>query len=280
MPAVLAEPVQVARIPHLSWSKIQLYLTCPRQFAYSYLEQAPQERVSASLVFGGAIHRAVETVHEARLAGLPLPTVEQLLAAYSAAWKLETRPDVGIEYARGEDAATLRGLAGRALEAYLEWLKVEGLRGKVIAIEHEENFELLPEAPPVKARLDLLELVGDELHVIDLKTSRCSWSEQKIKDAAPQLVIYSYAVTRSGLVRDLGVRRVVPSFVVVTKGARPKVQAIRPSLGQTDADRLKTQVAEVSQAIRTGVYVRREGWQCKGCPFRERCNREATCQQP
>jgi hypothetical protein len=28
MPAILAQPLQATRIPHLSWSKIQLYLTC------------------------------------------------------------------------------------------------------------------------------------------------------------------------------------------------------------------------------------------------------------
>jgi CRISPR/Cas system-associated exonuclease Cas4 (RecB family) len=77
---------------------------------------------------------------------------------------------------------------------------------------------------------------------------------------------------RSGLMRELGAKRIVPSFVVITKGAKPKVQILRPVVGQADVSRLKTQVAEVMGAIRSGVYIRREGWQCKGCPYRDQCH--------
>lgn len=41
---------------HLSWSQITTYQQCPLRWHFLYIEQRPRERVSASLVFGGAIH--------------------------------------------------------------------------------------------------------------------------------------------------------------------------------------------------------------------------------
>jgi hypothetical protein len=156
----------------------------------------------------------------------------------------------------------------------LAHLSEAGPQGEVIAIEHEAEFRLLPDAPPFKARLDLLEVRDDELVITDFKTSRCSWSEQKVRDNLPQIVIYAHAASQ--IIRDLGVRRVIPRFVVLTKGASPKVQVLKPQASQSDVDRLKSLTADVWNAVQAGACVRREGWQCKGCPFRERCNREAT----
>jgi hypothetical protein len=43
---------------YLSFSVIRLYQTCPLKFFYKYCMGLPEETVSSSLVFGGAVHRS------------------------------------------------------------------------------------------------------------------------------------------------------------------------------------------------------------------------------
>jgi hypothetical protein len=60
-------PAAAPVLDHISWSGVTTYCACPRKFYYRYIERAPEEFVPASLAFGGAFHRAVELIHEARL---------------------------------------------------------------------------------------------------------------------------------------------------------------------------------------------------------------------
>jgi hypothetical protein len=145
--------------------------------------------------------------------------------------------------------------------------QTEGIQ--VIAIEHSHRFLLLSDAPPIEMRLDLLELDGPDLIVTDLKTSRSRWNQTKIKEALPQLVLYAHGLM--GLVRELGATRIVPRFVVISKGKTPVIQEIQPQVFQADVDRLKRQVADVWEGIRKEVFPQRTGWQCAQCPFKKRC---------
>ena len=257
------------KLDHLSWSSIQTYRTCPRKFFYKYVARAPEESVAASLIHGGAIHRAVERAHEARMQGLPMPGVEELLCAYDEGWGDGVGKRATILFAHGEDATTLRELAGRMLLAYREHLASQG-DAQTIGIEHAARFRLLSDAPPVEARLDLVELRGTELIVTDLKTSRSRWSEDKAREQLPQLVLYAYAA--APIVRELGAARLVLRFVVVTRGKTPVVQVVEPKATQDDASRAKQLLADCWQTMRSSsAFVWHEGWQCKQCPFRVRC---------
>jgi len=45
---------------HISYSQIFTYLACSLKYKFQYVEQRPHERVSIALMFGGAIHSAIE----------------------------------------------------------------------------------------------------------------------------------------------------------------------------------------------------------------------------
>ena len=196
-----------------------------------------------------------------------IPTLDSLLAAYNDAWRQATEGPSPIQYGKKEDEHLLRGLATRMLLAYRR--HSEGQTGEVIAIEHAARFKLVPDAPPLEARLDLVEVEGDALALTDLKTSRSAWNEQAIREHVPQLVLYAHS--GDALRRGLGLKRVKPRFVVVTKARDPKIQVIESAVCQGDVDRLKETVAETWHAIKAGAFVRREGWHCQSCPFRKRC---------
>ena len=45
--------------PHLSYSAISTYLTCPLKYKFHYIDQLPPAFTSSSLAFGSSIHEAV-----------------------------------------------------------------------------------------------------------------------------------------------------------------------------------------------------------------------------
>ena len=267
-PETLVQPL----LDHLSWSGIQTYRTCPRKFQYRYLLHASEEFAPASLTFGAAIHRASDVLHQALVEGRPCPTTPALLATYHAGWRdllaeVSGRP---VLYAKDEDETVLAGLAERMLGAYRTYME-SSKPAQILAIEHAQRFKIVAEAPPIEARIDLLELRGQELIVSDLKTSRSRWNEQKAQEHLPQLVLYAHALMP--LLKHLGASRIVPRFIIITKAKKPVVQVIEPQASQADAERLKLQITETWQAINAGIFVQRETWACGQCPYQARCLR-------
>ena len=254
---------------HLSWSSIQTFRTCPRKFFHKYVRRDPEESVAAALIHGGALHRAVERVHQLRLLGDPLPDVDELLRFFDLGMQDGLGRGVPVLFAKDESVDSLRDLAARMLSAYMTHMKAEP-SSEVIGIEHAQRVRLVPRAPEIETRLDLIELRGEDLVITDLKSSRSKWGDDKARENLPQLVLYAHAVL--GQLEDLGAKRVVLRFVVVTKGKNPVVQVLSPAVSHEDSTRVKQLVSDCWQAISTATaFHRREGWQCKQCPFRKRC---------
>ena len=146
---------------------------------------------SAALIFGGAFHRAVELAYQARLAGRPMPSFQELLEEYRRSWQAEAALTPEVVHAKG-DPASLGDLAERMLEAFVAHLDQEAASAphrRILALEHADRFRLLPDAPPMEARLDVLELDGTDLLVSEVKTSRSRWNDQKVAESLPQLVV-------------------------------------------------------------------------------------------
>ena len=270
-PHVQAAAILPSELDHLSWSGIKTYQTCPNKFRLRYIEQVPEESKPSSLLFGSAFHAAVERVQEARLQGLEVPTVDDLLSAFNDAFVRESKGNE-IQFCKEEDDTSLRDLARRMLEAYAEYAKLDATlpdTAQIISIEHSNRFRLIADVPPIESRIDLLELQGTDLVVSDLKSSRSRWNETKVQESIPQLVLYATGLLP--LMRELGANRIVTKFVVVTKAKKPVVQVLQPQASQADVVRLKETVNETWSAINTGLFVKRESWQCNLCPFKRQC---------
>jgi RecB family exonuclease len=257
-------------IDHLSFSSIRTYQSCPRKFALKYIEHVREEFTPAYFMFGGAFHSAVERVHEAMMIGELIPSVDYLVGAFDQAWQEMESEKAEIRYSKDEDRDTLRLAAVRMLGAFRNHiLETDSSGSQIIAIEHAVRFRLLADVPPIEMRLDLLELSGENLIVSDLKTSKSRWSDAKLADGLPQLVLYAHGLMP--LMRELGAIRIVPRFVAITKAKTPIVQVLQPIATQDDAIRLKQSVSETWKAIHNGVFHRYKSWACALCPFRKHC---------
>ena len=80
-PNRLAE--QITGRPYLSHSQVSLMRTCPRKFAFQYVENAPKDFLPSSLMLGVYIHRNLELYIRARKKGLDV-TPEDILVLKNA----------------------------------------------------------------------------------------------------------------------------------------------------------------------------------------------------
>jgi len=80
---------------YLSHSQISTMRSCPRKFAFLYVEKAPADFIPSSLIFGSSIHSSLELHFRAKLEGLET-THAALMSAYHDEWRRH-----GVRYING-----------------------------------------------------------------------------------------------------------------------------------------------------------------------------------
>jgi putative RecB family exonuclease len=249
---------------YVSWSAINTYRGCPLRYFFRYVEGLPEETVSASLAFGGAIHTAVEHHYRELLAGNPAPSLDTMLGAYDSGW--QEHEGQQIQFGKNDDRTTLDDLAGRMLAAF-QASELATPPGKIIGIEEELTGVLSPDVPDLLARVDLLVDIGEALVLTDLKTARSRWNGEQVNDSAGQLLLYHELAKPIAEGRPIRLQ-----FAVLTKTKAPEalVYAVEPDPQQID--RTKRIVERVWEAIESRLfYPCPSPMQCPTCPFRDAC---------
>lgn len=249
---------------YISWSNISTYQSCPLKWHFRYVLGLPEETVSSSLVFGGAIHRAVELHFRELLAGNPAPDLDTLLVEYQDAWR--ERELALVKFGKGEDINTLSRLAERVLLAFQQ-SDLAHPAGRIVGVEEELRGQVADDCPDLLARIDLLIEGDDALSVIDLKTARSRWSQQQAEDSGEQLLLYSELAKELVPGKPLRLQ-----FLVITKAKSPVVEMHSVIVDSRRIERTKRVVERTWKAMLAGyVYPAPSPMNCGGCPFRTPC---------
>ncbi|MGC3967586.1 MAG: PD-(D/E)XK nuclease family protein [Pirellulales bacterium] len=256
-------PTKLAR-DYLSYSAITTYQRCPLSYYFKYIVGLPEKTVSSSLVFGSAVHRAVEHHFNELLAGNEPPTLDALVGEYDRHWN-EADPQA-VQFGKGDDVESLGRLASKMFGAFQTSL-LASPAGRIIGVEEELRGNVVAGCPDVLGRIDLIVEAADALVVTDLKTSRSRWSREQADDSAGQLLLYHE------LVRNFAPRkRVRLQFAVLTKTKEPAVDLHEVAADRRTVDRAKRIVEKVWRSIDNQVfYPAPSPMQCSGCSFREKC---------
>ena len=265
-PSELAEAITGRR--YLSWSQINSFRSCPRAFTFKYVENIAPAFISSSLLFGGAIHSAIQTWFEHRFEGADV-SVDDLVESYRVAWRerLEEQGGVPVRYGKGEDADSLAQKARDMLEAFVASPLAEPA-GDLVAVEERLSGSIADDLPDLLAIVDLIWSDDDGLHVMDFKTSRSKWTDVKVAEASHQLRLYA-RLARSLAERDVDVHL---HFGVLVKTKSPTVQTLDvPAVSDQD-EKVANLIRPVWRAMTLGVdYGNPSATACSGCPFRRRC---------
>ena len=261
-------PAQLSRSltgrDYISYSALNLYRQCPLQYRFRYVDQRPEPLVSASLVFGGAVHAALQRFFQEQLTGRSVPLTE-LMEVFHQYWQAETKTRT-VQYAKGEDAPGLKERARSMLQAFLASPQARP-EGRIVGVEEELVTKLADDVPPLLARVDLLVDTGRELRIIDLKTARTRWTAEQAEQAADQLWLYAQAARRL-----IPQRRLKLEFVVLTKTRQPAVQTLPVPLQEQHWSRVRELARLVWRAITAGLfYPAPSPLRCPTCPFQPAC---------
>jgi len=256
----------VPRAEHISYSAITTYQQCPLRYRFRYVDGLPEPFVSSSLLFGGAIHSALEFHFTERLIGHEPPSLDMLLDMFQAAWRERAAEYDEIRFGRGETHSSLSALADRMLTEFCA-SPAAAWDETVVGIEEELRGELVPDVPELLARIDLLTATSDALVITDFKTARSRWSREQAEGSAFQLLLYSELVRRLMPDRDVRLR-----FLVLTKTKQPAVEPFDVTLSPRRAHRTVKAVEHTWRAIEAGhFYPAPNPMNCASCPFRSPC---------
>ena len=235
----------------LSYQQVDDFLTCPLKYRYIHILRVPI-RLHPTVIYGHAVHRAIQAYHMAKLQGRTLP-LEEILAVFRGAWRPE-----GFLSAAQEEAMLAQG--EEALKAFYEFEEEQGARPSFV----EKYFAFQEGNARVIGYWDRVDQGQDGAVIIDYKTSDVSpeAADRRTKESL-QLAIYALAYRRlfGELPREVQLRFLTPQVVVGR--ARPSERMLAKALEAIQA---------AEAGIRSGDFSPKPSFgACRPCAYREIC---------
>ncbi len=261
---------------HLSASSITTMTECPWEFWQKYCRGSKPQDVSASLVFGSALHECLALFYNQLRQSNTEPSLSELTDLAAAV--IDAPRDIPIHFTRGENPDSLKKSAEALLRVFLQ----HGARpDHVLAVEHRISVplhnpitgKLLPEA--LLGTLDLLIETAGKITIIDHKTC-ARLDPDRTRSPDLQMSLYSWATKQL-----LGVQSVDLAYDFLVKTKEPSV--VMAPISRFDEEREERaalmQAASASFWIETALRAehpelalpRRRSWRCSSCGFRSLC---------
>lgn len=247
-------------ITHLSYSSIQLYLTCPENWRRKYVEKQPQPS-SPALVFGSAMHTAIESVVTGEMPTLP----EAWKTAWTAQVESESNVDWGGDTPEHHFNEGLRILGSDDVQAMIGDVKpLVDENGAFV--ERKVTLEVPGVPVPIIGYIDI---VGADGVPGDFKTSKNRWSQDKAQSEL-QPLFYLAALSQAGVdIPDLAFRH-----YIITKAKTPVAQVLEHTHTWSEIFWLFESIQRVWKGIEAEVYpMNPNGWLCgpKYCAYWSEC---------
>ncbi len=235
----------------LSHYQIDDYLTCPLKYKYVHILRIPVTQ-HHTVIYGRAIHAAIETYYRARLEKRPM-AVQEVIRVFEETWTSE-----GFLSREHEE---MRLAAGRELLGRF-FLEEEASSLLPKAVEQEFTFFL--EKDKIIGRWDLLYETGQEIVIADIKTSEVRTPEKAEERVKKSLQLSIYALAYHDIFGNL------PDRVEL----RFLESGLRGTDRRTDADleATKEKIKEASAGIRSRFFSAKPSYQvCRYCAYRDIC---------
>lgn len=253
-----------------SYTKLSTWLRCPRKYRLRYVDEAPEERTPAALVFGTAIHEACELFFEGLKAGSP-PMSEEVHGAFHRAFtdsvKLAEDMHVPMDWGSSSQIELLeKG------EAMLATFLAEVDRGiRVVDTEVEFEFEIAP-GRIVNGVIDLvLEDGNGRYRVVDIKTAASTYGQDRIDYDQQPTVYIAAAEQLYGAHGDVDFE-----YWLLLKTKKPQFKIIPVVRDANDRAELIQTIDDVETARLHRVYPRMRGFTCAGCEYARACTQKGA----
>jgi putative RecB family exonuclease len=259
---------------HISYSQIFTYLACSLKYKFQYFERRRHERVSIALMFGSAIHSAIERYYRSlKENGVPdlLWQIQDFFQDHLNA-DLNSR-DIPILYKKETpDRKSTIEMGKGLLKAFYEGIDVIGF--EIAGIELPLTARLFNEdGKPmdmiVTGIIDLLlKDAQGNIIAVDNKTAKQPYAQATV-DEDLQLTSYAYLLASNKFVFPTA--DVYCRFDVMRKLKTPKFE--QHYTIRTAAQRRR--FAKLTNAILAGIdariFIPNKSWMCGDCQFVKAC---------
>ncbi|MEO8499523.1 MAG: ATP-dependent DNA helicase [Vicinamibacteria bacterium] len=243
--AAMAPPLR------LSFRQVDDYLTCPLKYRYVHRNRIPL-LTHHRVVYGSAIHQAVQEMFKARQAAVPF-AVSDLLAAFRRAWVSEgflSREHEELRLKEGE----------RTLTRFFEWEREHPLHPTAV----EEEFSFAIGRTRVMGRYDLVVATPEGTTILDFKTGDVDTKARAQRRAEESLQLAIYALAHLRTTGALPARVELRFLETDLVGGFAPTQALALST--------EKKIADVADRISRGLFEATPSHSaCRPCPFREVC---------
>ena len=259
---------------HISQSQIFTYLNCSLRYFLNYVRGLPPECISIALLFGSAIHAAIEMYYRSLKNSGHAEPLEAIIGRFEDCLGLDLdNVDVPIIFKKDmpdRDGAMAMGKA--ILKAFYESVDLKNM--EIIDVEMPLSATLFTdEGKPTDFKLigviDLLLMdENHELIVVDNKTAAKPMA-QSTADDDNQMTAYSYLLASNKFVFPTA--PVKCRFDLLRKLKKTKVEYVYTS--RTAADRKR--FARIANAVLAGIdaqiFMPMKSWMCGDCAHSKAC---------
>jgi DNA helicase II / ATP-dependent DNA helicase PcrA len=240
----------------VSHRQVDDYQTCPLKYQFIHILRIPL-RQHHSVVYGNALHKAVEFYLRRRAAG-NYTSLEDFLLAFDNAWRNE-----GFLTREHEEQRKRGGIA--ALTRFYHEEEASGQ--KPTDVEREFGFTLGLDR--VRGRFDRVDETPDGLVIVDYKSSDITDQKKADQRAKESLQLKIYALAQHAMTGRLPARvelRFLESGLV---GRHTPIDA--------DLVKAREAIAEAARGIRRREFEATPEYQaCRYCPYNQICPSTAT----
>lgn len=234
-----------------SYSQLETFLTCPRQYQLKYILKLPAPQTAAESL-GISVHISLEQFYQEYQKGQK-PNVKRLLELYYSNWM-----PIGYSSLAHQIRARTEG------EKMLKNFYKNHHNNKMIIHDLEHTFKIKIADFSLVGKIDRVDdRGGGKIEIIDYKTGKVP-DEKKIKNSL-QLSIYFLAAVNRGLYRKKP-EDVSLTFHFLQEGKRVTIKKTKE-----DIPKILEELKKIVAAIRTSDFKHRRGPWCDFCPYRDIC---------
>jgi DNA helicase-2/ATP-dependent DNA helicase PcrA len=244
----------------VSHRQVDDYQTCPLKYQYIHILRIPL-RQHHSVVYGSALHKAVEFYLRRRAAG-NYTSLEDFLLAFDDAWRNE-----GFLTREHEEQRKRAGVA--ALTRFYHEEEASGQKPTDVEREFGFNLELNQGLNRVRGRFDRVDETPEGLVIVDYKSSDVTDQKKADQRAKESLQLKIYALAQYEMTGRLPARvelRFLESGLIG-----------RHSPTTDDLVSARAAIVEAAQGIRQRQFEATPEYQaCRYCPYNQICPSTAT----
>ena len=233
--------------PHLSYSRINRYLTCPEQYRLHYIEKLRPKVESAGLVFGALIHVVLADFFRAATAPVE---------AFRGEW--ENLKDIELRYNKRDSWQGLMEKGEKLMQKFLQ--KVAPKVQRVFSVE--KKFELAIDSlnVPFIGIMDLVAQMDCQIIIVDFKTAASGYEDHEVA-LSDQLTAYWLANPEAYKV----------ALCILVKTKEPRIEWHFAERNANHLTEFLDKVRLVSEDIAAREFYKRPGKHCGYCDFLPVC---------